>query len=71
MSKCTEESFLKSVVEHKMHIINDSGLTRHIRFRRERSSDMQFDIVMVRMAARKATKADVHGLSAQDHLTNG
>jgi len=41
----TKESFLKDVSNHKMEILHDAGLYRHVRFKKPNSSDMFFDIV--------------------------
>lgn len=41
----TEESFLKDVATHKMHILMDNGVYRHIRFQRDGSSCMHFDFI--------------------------
>ncbi len=41
----TEESFLRDVREHRMTVLHDSGLYRHVRFAKPGTSVMQFDIV--------------------------
>lgn len=45
MDTCTEERFLKDVAEHKMTIMRDDGINRHVRFRKPNSSDMFFDLI--------------------------
>lgn len=37
--------FLKTVKTHKMHILKDDGVYRHIRFKKPDSSDRYFDLV--------------------------
>lgn len=32
MSECTESKFIESVSKHRIHILNDNGVYRHIRF---------------------------------------
>ena len=41
----TEESFLRDVREHRMTVLHDSGVYRHVRFAKPGTSTMQFDIV--------------------------
>jgi hypothetical protein len=41
----TEESFLKDVAEHKMEVLMDQGLHRHIRLSKPGSSCYYFDLV--------------------------
>jgi hypothetical protein len=41
----TEEQFLKDVAGHKMTILKDDGVYRHIRFEKPQSSDMFFDLI--------------------------
>jgi hypothetical protein len=43
--QCTEEQFLKGVAEHKIEIVRDDGLYRHVRFRKNGSYCMGFDLV--------------------------
>jgi hypothetical protein len=43
--ECTEERFLDDVKNHKMTILKDDGLYRHLRFKRPDSSTYWFDIV--------------------------
>lgn len=43
--KCTEESFLKDVASHKMKVIYEDGINRHIVFCKKGSSDMRFDLI--------------------------
>lgn len=43
--ECTQERFLKDVAEHRMQILRDDGLYRHVRFSRPNSSTMGFDLV--------------------------
>lgn len=42
---CTEASFLEDVAAHKMQIIRDDGVYRHIRFGEPGSSIAQFDLI--------------------------
>ena len=42
---CTEERFLKDVESHKLVIIRDEGVNRHLRFRREELSTYWFDLI--------------------------
>ncbi len=41
----TEEQFLKDVANHRMAICQDDGLCRRVKFRREGTSDMAFELV--------------------------
>lgn len=41
----TEESFLRDVRKHRMTVLHDSGVYRHVRFAKPGTSIMQFDIV--------------------------
>ena len=41
----TEESFLRDVCKHRMTVLHDSGVYRHVRFAKPGTSIMQFDIV--------------------------
>lgn len=41
----TEESFLKDVSTHEMHVLMDNGVYRHIRFKRPGTGCMHFDLV--------------------------
>ena len=43
--QCSEQRFLEDVKDHKMTIIRDNGVDRHIRFKRENGSPYWFDIV--------------------------
>lgn len=45
MNTCTEESFLKDVKDHKLSIIKDDGLYRHLKFRKPDTGIMGFDLV--------------------------
>jgi len=45
MINCTEESFKKSTKDHKMHIIRDEGVHRHIRFKKPRTVCYSFDLI--------------------------
>jgi len=40
-----EESFLRDVRKHRMTVLHDSGVYRHVRFAKPGTSIMQFDIV--------------------------
>jgi len=44
-TKCTEERFLRDIAQHKMHVLRDDGVNRHIRFTRDNSSSMRFDLI--------------------------
>lgn len=41
----TEESFLKDVATHEMHVLMDSGVYRHLRFKRPGTGCMHFDLI--------------------------
>ena len=41
----TEQSFLKDVAEHEMHVMHEDGLYRHIRFKKPGTSCMYFDLI--------------------------
>lgn len=41
----TEESFLKDVATHEMHVLMDNGLYRHIRFKRPGTGCFHFDLI--------------------------
>ncbi len=41
----TEAMFLKDVAEHQMHVLMDSGIYRHIRFKRPGTGCMHFDLI--------------------------
>jgi len=43
----TEESFLKDVANHQMHILLDQGVYRHIRFRVPNTISMYFDLITI------------------------
>ena len=43
--KVTEASFLKEVAEHKLTVLRDDGIYRHLRFSNPRSSNMHFELV--------------------------
>src|SRR5690606_7564229 len=40
-----EEEFLKDVTDHKVRILHDDGVYRHLRFKRPNTGCMHFDIV--------------------------
>lgn len=42
---CTQERFERDVAEHKMTVLHEDGVYRHIRFRRPDSSSMHFDLI--------------------------
>jgi len=42
---CTEERFLKDIANHKMTIIRDNGVNRHVRFKNPGSGSMYFDLI--------------------------
>lgn len=42
---CTEERFLKDVSEHKMVVVRDDGVHRHIRFQKPGAYCMHFDLI--------------------------
>lgn len=41
----TEQSFLKDVAEHKMIVLRDDGIYRHLRFKKPETGCMRFDLV--------------------------
>jgi hypothetical protein len=41
----TPETFLKDVATHRMEVLRDDGLYRHVRFKRPGSSCMYFDLI--------------------------
>lgn len=43
--ECTEERFLRDVASHRMLIVRDEGIHRHLRFKQEGSSNMYFDLI--------------------------
>ncbi len=43
--ECTEERFLRDVADHKMIVIRDEGVERHIRFKKPNSGEMRFDLI--------------------------
>lgn len=45
MSECNEERFLKDVAGHKMQILQDAGVYRHVRFKQPDTSAMYFDLI--------------------------
>jgi hypothetical protein len=42
---CTEESFLNDISSHKMTVLLNNGLYRHIRFKRPNTGNMYFDLI--------------------------
>lgn len=42
---CPEEQFLRDVADHKMVVLRDDGVNRHIRFRRPDTSCYYFDLI--------------------------
>lgn len=44
-TQCTEELFLKDVAQHRMTILRDDGVYRHIRFKKPDSGNMYFDLI--------------------------
>lgn len=44
-TKLTREQFLEDVKDHRLTIIKDDGLYRHLRFKQPGTSNMFFDIV--------------------------
>ena len=43
---CNEERFLRDVAEHKLEVIRDDGVNRHLRFQKEpKSSVYRFDLI--------------------------
>lgn len=45
MDACTEERFLSDVTDHKMEIIRDDGVNRHLKFRKPGTGCYGFDLV--------------------------
>ena len=45
MKQLTETQFLKDVADHKMTVIKDDGVHRHIRFSKPGTSCMHFDLI--------------------------
>lgn len=45
MSQLTEVQFLEQIKDHKMQIIRDDGVSRHIRFKRPDTMNMHFDLI--------------------------
>lgn len=45
MTQLNESNFLRDVAEHKMHVIRDDGVNRHIRFKKEGTTCMHFDLI--------------------------
>ncbi len=43
--ECTEERFLRDVAGHKMTVIRDDGVARHIRFAKPGTGCMHFDLI--------------------------
>lgn len=43
--ECTEERFLRDVADHRMIVIRDDGVNRHIRFKQPDSGNMHFDLI--------------------------
>lgn len=43
--RCTEQRFLDDVAQHRMTILRDDGMNRHVRFKKTESSDMFFDLI--------------------------
>jgi hypothetical protein len=43
--QCSQEQFLKDAGGHKMTILRDDGVHRHVRFRREQESAYWFDLI--------------------------
>jgi hypothetical protein len=41
----TEQSFLKDVAEHEMHVLMDNGIYRHIRFKKPGTGCFHFDLI--------------------------
>lgn len=42
---CTEARFLHDVAQHKMIVLRDEGVNRHIRFTREGTINLRFDLI--------------------------
>jgi len=45
VAACSEEEFLRDVAKHKMYVMHDDGIYRHLRFRNPDTSIHWFDIV--------------------------
>jgi hypothetical protein len=45
MRECTVERFLRDVAEHKMEIIREDDVNRHVRFKKPGSSAYYFDLI--------------------------
>lgn len=45
MNQCTEERFLEDVKNHKLEIVKNDGVNRHLRFRRPGSITYWFDLI--------------------------
>jgi hypothetical protein len=45
MSDCTQESFLKDVATHKLTVLRDDGVNRHLQFKRPGTRCYQFDLI--------------------------
>jgi hypothetical protein len=43
--KTTEETFLRDVEHHKLTVLMDNGVYRHLRFSRDKSIDMYFELI--------------------------
>jgi len=43
--KCTEDRFLKDVVDHELTIVRNDGFDRHLRFRNPKSFTNWFDLI--------------------------
>lgn len=43
--ECTQELFLRDVAQHKMTVIRDDGVNRHIRFAQPGTGCMHFDLI--------------------------
>ncbi|MYM81136.1 hypothetical protein GTP44_04075 [Duganella sp. FT50W] len=43
--ECTEERFLRDVADHKMIVIRDEGVNRHIRFKESSTNNQYFDLI--------------------------
>lgn len=44
-NSCSEERFLMDVTKHRMHILHEDGVYRHLSFGQPGSSDMRFDLI--------------------------
>jgi len=45
MRHCEEERFLSDVAQHKMVVVRDDGVNRHLRFKKSGTYDMHFDLI--------------------------